>query len=656
MPVTRAGLALLVTLLAASPAAGQDPPPPGVQLQAVLGLSRSPNDLPSGWAPLAVHLHNQGPARQVELEVMLYAHDTEVSWRWRRSVALSAGQRWRTWVYLPMPPGGRNVEVVCRDDPATTETSQVLARTGGIGFNVRGSEGYYGAIDRHVLVVSGPDLDQRDVSWLTRQTGNAWHTPTIQLALGRPEELPDRPEGFGCLDLLVLHDADLSGLSRAQQDALVTWVELGGNVLLVPARRLEFFRDPTVKRLLEGRTVRMHEVDALGWVEGTFGAFGGARGRDRFMVFAVDLPQRTAGSFGAEVLPDGSYTRFLSTLSCGAGTTWIVAADPTALPFQVPQSYFSLATQLGDELHAVPARGGLSGNEHPSLDPRLVRLVGVRRLPSQGLVVGLVLSFIICVAPLNYLYLRRRDAQMMLVVTIPAISLLWTGLILATGYVTKGLSTDARRATLLEVDLGRRAARELTAVSLVAAGAGDYEVRFAPGLLPTRLVRDWSELSSLSQDLREEDGGAVYPAISLGLWGQATFRAEARRTLPGPLVVTRTDGGLVVHNGTDLPLERVLYVDHQQRPWSASGVAPGAAVPLAPLTVPPGQTVDAASVLATGDEARRAFIASSLKLWSLSAQSGQLLATVETPPLAVTVEGRRPSVELMVIRALERTR
>ena len=92
-----------------------------------------------------------------------------------------------------------------------------------------------------------------------------------------------------------------------------------------------------------------------------------------------------------------------------------------------------------------------------------VRLVGVRTLPSQGLVVTLVLSFVVVVGPLNYLLLRRRDKQLLLVLTVPALSALWTALILTTGYVTKGRSTVARRLTLLEVELGARAARPVPA-------------------------------------------------------------------------------------------------------------------------------------------------------------------------------------------------
>lgn len=663
----RAALAVLGCLaLLAFPARAQD----RLRLEARLGLGGTTHALPPGWTPLFISLENAGPGRTVEVEVEV--DETSTTWRSRRRVTLSAGQRWRGVTYVPSRASGRSVDVSVREDPAAVEPGRaplLLAHLGRIGFRVRGGDYYYGNVgDWHVLV-AGREVEQRDARWLAVSARGAWNAPTAQLASARVEDLPDRPEGFACIDTLILLDADLTGLSAAQQDALVAWVELGGEVVLVPRRRPDFPHHPLVRRLLDGRAVRAHETDTLPWVEHTFGELKPSR--ERFVVYSVaprageaapwaPVARDASGPFGVDVLPDGGRLRFLAPVACGSGLTWLVAYDPTELPFSTANLGFdNLALRLSAELQGDYGRLRRAAyGQHPSVDPRAVRLIGVRSLPSQGVVIALVLSFIVVVAPVNFLVLRRRDRQMLLVATVPAISLLWTGLILVTGYVTKGMAVEARRATLIDVDLGRRAARETTHLAFMAGAAGDYTVAFAPGLLPTRLVREPGDLSTLAHDQREEpDGGIALPALRLGLWGPAAFRAERERLLPGALRIARGEGGrgVVLENGTDLALEAAVHLDATGKAWRAGPVAAGASARLEEAPPPPSDApLDLAALLV--EEARREPVRAALQLGAVAPVSGQVVALVQDPPPAATIDGRRPDTEVVLLRARERSR
>src|SRR5581483_2774167 len=54
----------------------------------------------------------------------------------------------------------------------------------------------------------------------------------LQVKHGDPAALPERPEGYGAFDLVILSDLDPRALSKQQARALAEWVELGGDLLV----------------------------------------------------------------------------------------------------------------------------------------------------------------------------------------------------------------------------------------------------------------------------------------------------------------------------------------------------------------------------------------------------------------------------------------
>src|SRR5439155_5965734 len=54
----------------------------------------------------------------------------------------------------------------------------------------------------------------------------------LQVKHGDPLSLPEKAEGYGAFDLVILSDLDPRSLSKAQIRALSDWVELGGDLLV----------------------------------------------------------------------------------------------------------------------------------------------------------------------------------------------------------------------------------------------------------------------------------------------------------------------------------------------------------------------------------------------------------------------------------------
>lgn len=659
MPRALAVTSLL--LLAALGARAQDAPPPraaGLTVDARLGLTDSTTDLPVGWAPVSVVLANPGLARRVEVEVAITATGGQ-PWRCRREVALSQGQRWRGWFFVPIPGEGGVVDVTLWPTIADRPEGQPvepLARAPTISFTAGQGTWRRAPAAAHVVAV-GERLDPTDVSWLLGGLRSRWSAPDVELGLRAPDALPDRPEGYATVQLVVLRDVDLAGLSPAQHDALLAWVERGGRVVLVPGLRSAWFRDPLVQRLLGDAQVVPREVERLVGLEAAYGTLATPFGeRERFVVYEVQEGPATRLQPVQEVaavserLPGGGTFRTITRLACGRGRVDVLAADPARPPFLTWSGRSRFGADLRDALVSEGARAG----DDPRADARVLANLGVRRLPARGLVVVLVVAFVVLVGPVNYMLLRRRDAQMLLVVTVPLISLAWTALVFVTGYVTKGLATITRAATLIEVDLGARAAREETGVALTAAGDGEYEVAFGPGLLVTRTAAENG--APTAQDVRLDDDGARL-VVRLGPWTQAAFRAERTRLLPGGVSLARVNGALELTNGTDLTLLAAVAHDPVDgRPARLEApLAPGGRARLAPTVLEQARGGRRALAIALVPEEGpvREVVGRSLDLWKVDLTPGPVatLVAVVEPPHRVAVDGRAADVEVALLHA-----
>lgn len=658
--MARPALVALALLLLATPGARGQDGAARPSIEARLGLTDAPRELPVDWTPVEVVVDNPHVARRLEVEVASLPAGTAPgqprTWTVRRELSLGPDQRWRGWLFVPLDRRGGTVTATLWS--VDGERAEPIARASEVDYECW-ETWRYAKQAAHVLVV-GEDLDVGHVSWLVAGRAPArWGASAaapVELGLRAPDALPDRAEAYGPVRVVVLRDVDLGGLSPAQQDALLAWVERGGRAVLVPGRGTAWYQNPVAQRLLRAARVVPHEVDGLAALERQYGSLLGPSGqRERFVVHEVEgatdrhlAATPLAGLEGR--LRDGGRYRGLWHLPLGRGCADVLPADPALPPFDRWTGRGRYHADLREALTQGSPRAGAA----PQRDAGVQAALGVRRLPPRGLVVALVVAFVVVVGPIDYLLLRRRGAQMLLVVTVPAISLCWTGLVVVTGYATKGAATITRAATLIDVDLDARAAREQTVVVLAAASEGEYEVRFGRDLLTTRVAHD-REVPP-AQDVLLDDEGSRH-VVRMGPWTQAAFRAERTRLLPGALSLVRRGGALELHNGTDLTIEAALAHD------PASGGALRLPAPLRPggraaleRTRVDHRAPSLAAALVGEDGPRREVVARALDLWKLDVRPGvetTLLALVE-PTHEVRVRGKAPDVHVALLRARRR--
>ena len=588
-PVTvRPALLLLLLLLAwgGAPArclaqAGRElptPDPVGVEVSAGLtGGWTGP-----GWVACEVALEHRRATPGAAEVLLRVERDGAVRWEARRRVELPARGKRREWFLVPLRPGPISLACVVH---ALEEDGQAGARLG--------------QADRAVSVQAG-QRHQRSVLYLSSRPSAPTDSLTLfdpnlgnipqYLERREPDELPHQPFGLRDLDLVVLHDVDLSRVSRDQRETLLDWVRRGGTALLIPGRREGWFQSPGIAELVGGE-VSAHNVDRLPRLERALGrlAKGGER-RVGFTVFTLDDAEELEGAALSDVsLVErrryGHTYSFLQRRRLGRGRVLLLAADLTLPPFdrwQKPRAALLQALAQAIEDSLVRRREALPYQRaSPTLRPKLAELLDSNQRPSALLIALMILLYLICVGPLNVGLLRKRDAPLLAALTVPSVALVFTVLAILGGYLTKGLGTVVWRVSVVRAELGATRGVEQTALSLRSSGAGQHEVAFSPGARATRVFHNERAAEEATQTLRDQERMS-FAEVRLDTWEQGVFEGNGEVGLGEGLRLSRAGEDWRIHNETPFRVTGVAILDARDTLHFAPAVPAGGEVTTSP--------------------------------------------------------------------------
>jgi hypothetical protein len=179
--------------------------------------------------------------------------------------------------------------------------------------------------------------------------------------------------------------------------------------------------------------------------------------------------------------------------------------------------------------------------------------------PSLALIASFLIAYVLCLVPLNYFVLRKRNRFELAWLTTPAVIVVFTLLAYGAGYSLKGGQTIMNRIALLE-----------TSSNSTAANVTGYLGVYAPGRARYNLAVD-DTLALVSEGINESaDRFAPNPAnviqaenlllenLDMRQWSGRTIRVESGVTLNGPvesnltLVGAKLQGTIVNRTGKDL--------------------------------------------------------------------------------------------------------
>ncbi|HVE42193.1 MAG TPA: hypothetical protein VNM14_20080 [Planctomycetota bacterium] len=409
----------------------------------------------------------------------------------------------------------------------------------------------------------------------------------LRLARISTDTLPDRWAGLASLDLLVIHDAPLDELTADQARALADYVRQGGSVLLSPGATKGWLTHPVLAAFAPLRVGPPHSATSVPGLNRAYGAF---RGPEPFLVHELLDGQPFNAATGQDLV----------RLSSGFGRVFATGCDLRRAPFDTWAGRRALWTDL---VTASPRWFQESRSTFPcaaSSRQRFELFLAMARLinpyPSFGLILGLAVVFLAVVGPLNYFLLWRLRRTLLLVVTVPAISIGFLALILVLGYVLKGTTTVVHSARLLSTQSGLDCAREIQLYSLFSPSTRTYDVSCEPGTFGEPPAR-WSPAdehtytreNSLTTLTCETGAGLTLRGLGAGQWQSWDLETRSIAELGKGVSFDVEGAGLRVQNNSARVIERGIYVQTGREPCvvpfgeiAAGGRAEAVVLPGAP--------------------------------------------------------------------------
>jgi hypothetical protein len=334
--------------------------------------------------------------------------------------------------------------------------------------------------------------------------GTAASTPRMDFML-EPSRLPSSWLGYTAIRAVVLGPVEWAALTAQQKDAILAWTASGGDLFLADA----------------GLETILPQENRAFVIKTTDESF------NNYYLGHIHLMK------SADVLDEAGFRAALAKSDIAAPfADWTLPAN-RAMDF----------TWIASKGFRLP-------------------IPGVGGIPTKAFLSMLVM-FTVVIGPLNYLYLWRKKQQVMLVVTVPLISLLFIGVLTGYALFGEGFGVRGRAITFTLLDQVTKHAATRSSVSLYAGGmAPSGGLNFPSQLAIYPLGQDglgWRGQPAMDFTDSQRFSSGLLDARSPTNFDQIGFGPARER-----LNFERTGNGLSVVNGLGSQIKQLYYRDHQQ--------------------------------------------------------------------------------------------
>ena len=383
-------------------------------------------------------------------------------------------------------------------------------------------------------------MDSPQGTW---QWGNQLPTSVEIIEHTDAAMLPDSWMGYDLLQAMVIEDFSYSYLSRAQEDAIVQWVENGGTILVSPGRGGMALRSTLLRRLVE---FKMEGTETVTNPPGLSGF-----GPKKVTRWNVRVSQGRIGPLA-------------QVAACGAGKVVIFKYDILREPFS---QWPGLKNHL-QRTCLIPVKGQRRVSFPLHWSPREEKLP---KAPTVALILGL---YLLMVGPLNYFVLRRTKRLVLMPFTIGGTALAFTAAIIIFGYISRGMATELREFTVVRTSPRRTTAFAITQKGIYASANRAFAMSFGDSTALRKMSRQERGWRSSESPLEVFDTGrgTLNAKFTSLMWD--VFAIEARGPLKefGNLRVERDGSAITVFNSTGVDLENCWV--RLRGAWYSTGKLP----------------------------------------------------------------------------------
>lgn len=459
------------------------------------------------WLPLWVQLENNGPDLSGELQVRVPGRTgTSV---YAVEVSLPSGSRKLVPLYALPNNFSHALEV------QLASKNQVLAKQ---SVTVRPQPNV-----NYMIGIVAPERGAMALMMGASLPGIRRTKVLVDLQLS---DLPERPEGLRSFDALILNDLDTSSLTPSQKDALETWVHQGGRLIIGGGPRILQTASGLPDSLLPFIPSSFTEISSVSSLAGYSNAEE-VRVPGPFVVATGDEP-------GGKVLVKQDGLPLVVELGLGSGFVDLIALDLALSPFDAWPGTASFWSALLSPNGAYPdwlppdmSARQTSANQMiyalsnlPALDLPSIRSLSV-----------LLAIYIILVGPVNYLVLRWRKRLHWAWITIPLITIIFSGGAFSLGYAMRGTDLLLNRVIVAELQ-GGRTANIRNYYGLFSPSQNSYEIEVLGGGLLSQLNADYDPWSSRPMTaagevvLLQQGDKNLVRGLSVNQWSMQSFMTE----------------------------------------------------------------------------------------------------------------------------------
>lgn len=464
--------ALLAGGIARDASAAAPTPEEIEQLEKVFRLRMDARPLADGFAregaptTLRLRLENYADDTAGTLSFSQPTFDGSASRTWSRRVELAAGSRKE--VLLDVVAGGGSEQTVTYsgDDGRQAVAVFRLVALGQDDVTI-------GVIGRDALGLPALLRTASGGPVPSRSFRQASTDRTVRVGLVAPEGMPRHSSAWSAMDWVVWPDADPSGVSEAQLEALRGWVAGGGHLLLTFSDTWRQVNDSALQGLLPVVPSGLHEEEvprfwsldraapagrvpvvqaalvAGSWVRagtpsGPLWA-GHPYGAGTVHVVLCDLDAPAL----AEVRTEDAWRRLLTLPRPGGQATDLLAAEPARID-ELSLAYHLLPVPVYHQFSSnLDVQDPAMGWE-AALRNRLDDIPGVAPLPLEWLV-AFAVAYLFAIGPLDFFVLRLLHRQPWTWVTFPVWIAVFSGVSLYLVSSSKGSQAVMVRIEALDL-------------------------------------------------------------------------------------------------------------------------------------------------------------------------------------------------------------
>jgi hypothetical protein len=423
--------------------------------------------------------------------------------------------------------------------------------------------------DNLLLVAAGPTnyalnfLEGQSIVLGQATPGGIAPTAAIETGLIDPTMLPDRPFGYDCIDLFVLPDFSPSTCDPKRLVALKMWVASGGTLVINGGANYQQLQNDFYADLMPIEITGATEVDSLAALTNTFGfplekgkttvASGKLKSNTDVMVRENGVPLVASRRYGLGKVffLAFDYAGFPVNGWDGQNRMWksIILASSDRLPLASLANYANSAYTYANRQGRSPAanpRFNRSYQMHSTLvsgsNPieSLAGSVPSITMPSMEVIVLFLLGYLICLVPVNYFILSRKNRRELAWITTPIIIIVFTIGAYGIGFAMKGGNLLLKTATIIEAGANSKYASVSTYGGLFSPSRRTYDIElsdpYAVVSEPSMESNPYQRIDYKRPDLKFLMGETTsIPELPMDMWSMRTFRVESGCDLGGTI-------------------------------------------------------------------------------------------------------------------------